>query len=76
MATVGIVYTPVLSTTLAAVGYDPATATLGVRFLNGSEYHYFEVPPDVFTGFFTAASLTGHLNHVVKRGGYRYARVA
>ena len=41
-------YTPVSSSTVSAVGYDETSNTLGVRFNNGSEYHYFGVPQDVF----------------------------
>lgn len=35
---------PVQSSSLAAVGHDPATNTLAVRFTNGSVYHYADVP--------------------------------
>src|SRR5262245_53841774 len=43
-------YQPVTSTSVAAIGYDPDTNTLGVRFLNGGEFHYYGVSADVFEG--------------------------
>lgn len=41
---------PVRSTNLSAIGYDPTTATLSVRFLSGALYNYFGVPRAVYEG--------------------------
>jgi KTSC domain-containing protein len=35
------------STMLRAVAYDPDTRELRVRFTNGTNYRYFDVPADV-----------------------------
>ncbi len=68
-------YLPVSSSTIAAVGYESENATLGVRLQSGIEYHYFQVPKEVFDGFFTAASCGQYFNQYVKKAGYAYARV-
>ena len=38
---------PVVSTNVLAVGYDPQTHTLRVRFRTGT-YDYYSVSPDLF----------------------------
>lgn len=35
------------STMLRAVAYDPGTRELRVRFVNGANYRYRDVPPEV-----------------------------
>ena len=68
-------YVAVSSSTIAGVGYDPDSATLGVRFHSGMEYHYFQVPKEVLDGFLSASSCGGYLDQYVKKAGYAYARV-
>lgn len=41
--------TPVASTNLHAVGYEPATSILWVQFKNGTVYEYHNVPPAVYS---------------------------
>jgi len=41
-------YFAVSSSNIQSVGYDPETMTLAVIFVNGTEYQYYGVPPDVF----------------------------
>lgn len=52
--------TPVNSSQLAAVGYDPAGRTLAIQFKGkggaGSTYHYAEVPAEVHAGLMSAES--------------------
>jgi hypothetical protein len=69
-------YVAVSSSTVSAVGYDEASNTLGVRFLNGTEYHYFGVPQDVFESMRSAPSVGRFLDHNIKKAGYSYARIA
>jgi hypothetical protein len=69
-------YDPVSSSTVAGVGYDGTTNTLGVRFPNGSEYHYFGVPQEVFDGLRSASSVGRYLDQYVKKAGYAFSRVA
>jgi hypothetical protein len=68
-------YFSVSSSNVAAVGYESETNTLGVRFLDGSEYHYFGVPEDVFEGLRSASSVGSYLNQCVKKAGYSYSKV-
>ena len=67
-------YIPVSSSTIAAVGYDVESSTLGVRFHSGMDYHYFQVPKEVFDGFLTAGSCGQYFDQYVKKPGYTYAR--
>lgn len=68
-------YVSVSSSHVAAVGYESETSTLGVRFLDGSEYHYFGVPEDIFAGVQSAASVGTYLDQYVKKAGYSYSKV-
>lgn len=68
-------YVNVSSSNVAAVGYDEETSTLGVKFLNGSEYHYSGVPKSVYEGLLSAASVGGYFDQNVKKAGYGYVRV-
>lgn len=36
------------SSNLASVGYDEATSTLEIEFLNNSIYQYFDVPHHIY----------------------------
>lgn len=40
--------TPVSSTNLHAVGYDPMTSQLWIQFKNGTVYQYDGVPPQTY----------------------------
>ena len=66
--------TPVTSSHVASVGYDPKTMTLEVEFKNGSIYHYFDVPEAVYRGLLSASSVGTYLNQNIK-GSYRYAQI-
>ena len=67
--------TPVTSSNLASVGYDPQTGTLEIEFRNGSIYQYFNVPLEIFNGLMSAGSHGRYFDAYVKKGGYRYIRV-
>ena len=66
--------TPVSSSNVAAVGYDPDTSTLEVEFKNGSSYQYFDVPETEFFNLRDAPSVGKYLNASIK-GHYRYSRL-
>ncbi len=66
--------TPVSSSNVASVGYDPRTMTLEVEFVKGTIYQYFDVPQHVYDSLMGAASLGSFLNQHIK-GSYRYAPV-
>ena len=65
---------PVASSNISAVGYDADTSTLYVRFTNGSEYAYDDVPQDEFDNLVNASSVGSALNENIK-GQYKYRRV-
>lgn len=56
-----IVFTmkPVNSSQIASIGYDAATKTLAILFnKNRKVYHYFDVPQDVYDGFFSRPDIS------------------
>lgn len=66
--------TPVSSTNVASVGYDPDTQTLEIEFTSGTVYQYFDVPQTVYEALMASDSAGGFVNSQLK-GYYRYARV-
>jgi KTSC domain len=68
-------YVSVSSTSVAAIGYESETNTLGVRFQNGGEYHYFGVPEDVFEALKSASSIGSYINEYIKKAGYPCSKV-
>ena len=69
-----IIMIPVSSSNVDSVGYDEATETLKVRFLNGSEYIYMNVPIMEYEGLLKAPSVGSYLNRNIK-GTYNYQKV-
>ena len=66
--------TAVNSSNIAEVGYDLATMTLEVAFLNGSVYQYFDVPETLYQEFMQATSKGQFLNRNIKNS-YRYTKL-
>ncbi len=64
---------PVVSESVASVGFDEGSSTLEVEFSSGSVYQYFDVPQTVFEELVGADSIGTYLNRSIK-GSYRYAR--
>lgn len=62
---------PVRSSNLAAVGFDPLTSTLYIRFRKTGLYEYFNVPESIYHGLMDAPS-KGHYHATHIRGRYRY----
>jgi hypothetical protein len=58
--------TPVDSTSVAWVGYDPATFELEVEFRNGRVYRYEQVPVAAYRLLLQAPSIGGYINKVIK----------
>ena len=67
--------TPVQSSNLLAVGYDPSRQLLEVAFRNGSVYQYFGVPESEYCGLMAAPSKGQYFNAHIVRGGYDYVPV-
>lgn len=66
--------TPVSSSNVASVGYDPNTLTLEVEFKDGSVYQYFDVPETVYQELMRASSV-GQFMHANIKNNYRYTKV-
>ena len=64
----------VASSNVAAIGYDPATQTLEVAFVNGSVYQYYNVPEQMYKNFVSAPSKGRFLNTDI-RDRYPYSRI-
>lgn len=65
---------PVSSSNIASIGYDEATSTLEIEFLNNSIYQYFDVPQHIYQGLMNADSHGQYLAQNIK-GVYRYSKV-
>lgn len=71
---------PVQSSQIAAIGHDPATNTLAIRFTRGygrdqrpgSLYHYSNVDADTFAAFLAAESKGRHFGQHIKPFADRY----
>ncbi|HSK95041.1 MAG TPA: KTSC domain-containing protein [Euzebyales bacterium] len=64
---------PVDSSSIAAVGYDPATRVLHVRFVSGRAYLYHDVPPSTYAALLRAESKGAYFNREV-RDAFRFTR--
>lgn len=67
--------TPVSSSSLRSVGYDPRMQTLEAEFVGGGVYQYFGVPEHVFLGLLSAPSHGEYFDQHIKKAGYRFQRV-
>lgn len=67
--------TPVRSSNIRSVGYDPNTRTLEVEFNNDGVYQYSGVPETIYQGFMRAASKGSYFHdHIKDRYPDRQAR--
>lgn len=66
--------TPVTSSNIKSVGYDPAKKILEVEFHDLSVYHYLNVPQSVYTDLMRASSHGSYLARYVK-GVYSYQKI-
>lgn len=62
------------SSNLSAVAYDPAFAVLEVHFKNGTAYHYYDVPSEIYLGLVHASSAGKYLNEAIK-GKFKYSKI-
>lgn len=65
--------TPIKSSNVKSVGYDPETKTLAVEFNGGGVYHYHDVEKDVHEGLVSARSVGGFIHNNIK-GAYRHSK--
>jgi len=64
---------PVISSNIAAIGYDEGDQTVYIQFLNGPTYAYKGVPAHEFENLRTAPSVGSYLNRNYKNV-YPYER--
>ncbi|MEH6721252.1 MAG: KTSC domain-containing protein [Aurantimonas endophytica] len=57
---------PVISTSIASIGYDELTQVLEVEFIKTGVYQYFNVPAPTHEALMTAPSHGGFLNTNIK----------
>ena len=68
---------PVRSTSIASIGYLPASRELEIEFrASGDVYRYFDVPGEEYAAFMVAESKGTYLNQVFKPREYRYVVVS
>jgi len=58
--------TPVKSTVIASVGYDPDSNTMDVEFRTGRLYRYFLITPQVHTALMNAESIGRYFNAEIR----------
>ena len=58
--------TPVESSSVASIGYDPKTFELEIEFRNGRTYRYLQVPPAAHRLLLQAPSIGEYVNRVIK----------
>lgn len=71
-----IQWKPVSSSNINAFRYDEPSRKLEVRFNDGSEYQYYDVPPATYEDFSNPADGSyGKSFHRLIKGHYRYVRL-
>jgi hypothetical protein len=56
----------VRSSAMTAVGYDPATRRMRIRFEQGHSYDFCNVPLDIYNGLIAAASKGAYYNQHIR----------
>lgn len=56
----------VSSSAIEAVGYDPTTMRMKIRFVQGDTYDFCGVPAHVFNGLLNARSKGGYYNDHIR----------
>jgi hypothetical protein len=65
---------PIESSQLESVGYDPASKTLAIKFKRGATYEYANVPPEVHAGL-TGAESAGKFFGASIKGKYDFTKM-
>ena len=65
---------PIVSESIASIGYDDDAEMLEVEFVTGAVYRYSGVPQDVYEDFRQAPSKGAFLNQHIK-GAYAWEQV-
>lgn len=65
--------TPVKSSNVTSVGFDPETGTMAVEYKDGSVYHYHNVEPDKHEALVSSKSVGGYIHANIK-GNYKHSK--
>jgi hypothetical protein len=65
---------PVVSSNIAAAGYDKDTKTLQITFKNGMTYSYSDVPLAMYEGIFTSDSAGKFVREFIVKGKYKSSK--
>lgn len=65
--------TPVKSSNVASIGYDPDSKTLVIEYIDGSVYHYHDVESSTHQELMSAKSIGKHIHSSIK-GQYRHSK--
>lgn len=57
---------PVISSAIAAAGYDSATRQMKIQFTSGNVYDFCLVPEEVYRGLIAASSKGAYYNEHIK----------
>ena len=71
----GIHRLPVNSTAITSVGWDQATGTMEIQFIQGAVYQYYLVPMETFAALMNAESIGGYFNANI-RPNFAYKLIA
>jgi hypothetical protein len=66
----------VSSSNITSIGYDATQEVLEVEFRDGAIYQYLGVPEMLYKGLMAASSHGTYLDTHIKKGGFKYKRVA
>lgn len=67
--------TPVMSSNVNSIGYDPKTFTLEVEFNSGDIYQYFNIPESLYLNLIKSQSKGSFINEHIKYS-YRYQKIS
>ena len=62
----------VQSSQINEVGYDAEASKLGIRFSNGGEYHYANVPSHIHNSLLSAPSVGRYFGSYIKNQSHLY----
>jgi len=63
---------PVISSDIAAIGYDPDSSELQIQFRNNRIYSYPGVSPDWYAGFLQAPSKGSYFAQTIRKFPQQY----
>ncbi|MFA5257662.1 MAG: KTSC domain-containing protein [Opitutales bacterium] len=65
----------IISTYFNSVGYDPATRTLEVEFLQGDIYQYYDISEFIYRGLMSAHSRGSFFYSNIKGAGFNFSKI-